>query len=50
MQSGQCAKCKKEIVDYEPIILESDSVGYPYTCKCGHYGVEWYDIMYNHST
>jgi len=46
-QQGICPKCNQSIKDYKALEIEDDSVYYPYECKCGFKGNEYYDLNFN---
>lgn len=47
-QQGVCPCCNGQILEYYPIILESDAVGYPWVCtSCQSTGVEWHNLTFD---
>lgn len=47
---GCCPKCGSYNLTYEDTQLESDMLGYEFTCdERGAEGIEWYDLTYTES-
>lgn len=47
-EQGVCPCCNGQMLEYDPIILESDAVGYPWICtSCHSTGVEWYNLTFD---
>lgn len=45
-EPGVCPKCGREIEDYGCCEPQDGQLFYPFTCKCGFSGREWYDLDY----
>lgn len=46
-EQGVCPVCGDDSgLKYGDTKLEVASLGYEFTCKCGAYGIEWYNLTY----